>query len=1113
MDELTAWAGGPLLVLGAAGTGKTTLVADAAAHRLRAGLPPALVLAGSRQAASELRDRVVLAAGRASVQPPILTVHALALSLLQRYGDPEDGPPRLLTAPEQEFRIRELLAGWGADRWGPELAVASTTGTFARQVRAALARARQWGLDPDDVARLGREAGEPAWEALGEFMEEYLAVLDLEGTLDYAELVHRARILLTRPEVAEPVRARYAAIWVDELAELDPAALAFVRALAPADGTVVGLADPDTSINRFRGADPRAVAEFRRLFAPLGGEVPVVTLGRSFRLGPQMTDAVVGVVRRLGAPPVEPAQVAAYRAPEPAGGPGRVEVWSFPTQTEQAQRIAAELRAAHLVERVPWAEMAVLVRSGKTQLPPLARALTDAGIPIEVAGDEIGLASELAVRPLLLALAVAARGGSCDADEATRLLTSGWGGLDAVALRGLGRSLRDGRAGVTGADAVAEALSGGHAADGESATSRDVPGDGWWGEGADAAGAVGRASATAVRACALEGSPGGGVAAGSVGHDHPGGSARGAEVVSGGGPGGATSEVSAGLGAGEAQPVGQAREVVAARAALLATAAGLVAEGRRPEEVLWALWSGVPWPETLRSAALRGGEAAVRAHRDLDAVVALFALAAQSQAPGGARGVRAFLAEVAEQQIPADVEREAAVAGRGVRLLTAHRAKGRAWDLVVIAGAQEGAWPDVRRRGSVFDPERLRPDGLGAGVETRELVASERRLFLLACTRARRRLLVTTVAGTEGEADQPSRFVTELGVALREPGTRPESLHTLRELVASLRVASADPTASPELREAAAVRLARLADATDDDGRPLVPDADPARWWGTRAPTGPAAAPASGPFELTPSQLSSLLSCPRRYFLEREAKADPPRGGGAILGTVIHALAERAAGGELTLAEASAHLDEIWGDIPFAAAWLSESERVEATNAVARLLAWQEAHASAEVVGAEVPFAVDVEVEGQTIRVRGTVDRIERLPDGTLRVVDFKSSRRVPTKAEVEAHEQVGVYQLAVEAGAFESVAPGSATSAGGELVFLRDGDQLPKVLGQPPLSARPHLGDDPDELRYPTWVHHRLGVACATLSSGRWDASPGGHCRLCPFGTSCPATSGQVTP
>ena len=124
--------------------------------------------------------------------------------------------------------------------------------------------------------------------------------------------------------------------------------------------------------------------------------------------------------------------------------------------------------------------------------------------------------------------------------------------------------------------------------------------------------------------------------------------------------------------------------------------------------------------------------------------------------------------------------------------------------------------------------------------------------------------------------------------------------------------------------------------------------------------------------------------------------------------------------------------------------------------------------------------------------------------------VDFTG---VPTKAEVEAHEQVGVYQLAVEAGAFESVAPGSATSAGGELVFLRDGDQLPKVLGQPPLSARPHLGDDPDELRYPTWVHHRLGVACATLSSGRWDASPGGHCRLCPFGTSCPATSGQVTP
>ena len=57
-----------------------------------------------------------------------------------------------------------------------------------------------------------------------------------------------------------------------------------------------------------------------------------------------------------------------------------------------------------------------------------------------------------------------------------------------------------------------------------------------------------------------------------------------------------------------------------------------------------------------------------------DAIVALFQLAHESAAPGGADGVRWFLAEVAQQQIPADSQRESAVAGRGVRVLTAHRA-------------------------------------------------------------------------------------------------------------------------------------------------------------------------------------------------------------------------------------------------------------------------------------------------------------------------------------------------------------------------------------------------------------------------------------------------------
>jgi RecB family exonuclease len=226
-------------------------------------------------------------------------------------------------------------------------------------------------------------------------------------------------------------------------------------------------------------------------------------------------------------------------------------------------------------------------------------------------------------------------------------------------------------------------------------------------------------------------------------------------------------------------------------AALLATArTAAAAPGATVEDVLWAVWraSGLPdrWAAISGGAGRAGreGEAghavawrAAAADRDLDAVVVLFDAAARfvDRLPGARTEV--FLDHVYGQDLPADTLAPTADRGDAVRLLTAHAAKGLEWDVVVVAGVQEGIWPDLRLRGSLLGSERLvdavagraTATGLAAALvgQSSALLDEERRLFYVATTRARRRLLVTAVAsgavgGSDGE-EQPSRFLHELG--------------------------------------------------------------------------------------------------------------------------------------------------------------------------------------------------------------------------------------------------------------------------------------------------------------------------------------------------------------
>ncbi|MFE6524778.1 ATP-dependent helicase [Streptomyces sp. NPDC057794] len=1113
-------AAGPLLVLAGPGTGKTTTLVESVAERIARGGDPGrvLVLTFSRKAAVELRDRMALRTGAAHA-PQATTFHSFCYALVRAHQDSDlfVEPLRLLSGPEQDVAVRELLAGQvdlerlglAHVRWPDELRACLTTRGFADEVRAVLARSRELGLGPDALDAFARRTGRPDWRAAAGFLAEYLDVLDLQGVIDYAELVHRAVLLAHRPEVAAWLADRYDAVYVDEYQDTDPAQVRLLRALAGGGRTLVAFGDPDQSIYAFRGADVNGILDFPHAFPRADGRpAPVAVLRTSRRSGAALLAATRLLTQRMPLTRLPAEKVRAHRELAPVRDGGRVEAYTYPTSGTELENIADILRRAHLEDGVPWSEMAVLVRAGSRTVPTVRRALTAAGVPVDVDGDDVPLRHEPAVAPLLTALRAVATAEAAEAglpgasgDVVGRPEDASVPGRASDPAPGSGFDPDPDPDEDAGADAGAEAGSrAGTGPDGDRSRSGSDSGH-------SAAGEPGACWLDTETALTLLTSPLAGMDAADLRRL---GRALRDEERAAGNPLPPPSDVLLAQALAEPERLTVHDPTYARGAqrlgALLRKARERLAGGGTAEEALWDLWEGTPWPGRLERAARRGGAAGRNADRDLDAVCALFATAARAEERTGGRGALNFLEEIDAEDIAADTLTRRAVRPDAVRLMTAHRSKGLEWRLVVVAGVQEGLWPDLRRRGSLLEADRIGRDGLAEPLTPGALLAEERRLFYVAATRARERLVVTAVKAPADDGDQPSRFLTELGVEPRDVTGRPRRPLSVAALVAELRATTVDPRVSDALREAAARRLARLAALADEDGRPLVPSAHPYRWWGMFEPTESKVPlrDRDQPVVLSGSALDQLANtCALQWFLGREVKADAPATVAQGFGNVVHVLADEVASGH-TPADLSVlmeRLDSVWNALAFDAPWKSEQEKDNARVALERFLQWHVMDRSGRTpVASEHDFDVTLEAGDYQVRIRGQMDRVEADGDGRAYVVDFKTGKQAPTSKEVERHPQLAVYQLAVREGAVDEVFDGVRPEPGGaELVHLRQGaarrdggESLPKVQAQEPLRGE--------------WVGDLLATAAGKVLDERFTPTAGQHCTHCAFRASCSA-------
>lgn len=473
---------------------------------------------------------------------------------------------------------------------------------------------------------------------------------------------------------------------------------------------------------------------------------------------------------------------------------------------------------------------------------------------------------------------------------------------------------------------------------------------------------------------------------------------------------------------------------------LAAAASAVHLAGGTPREVLWQIWHGSGLAEGLQNQALDArGVRSDEAHKALDAVVGLFFELQRHEEQDSERPIEAVLEDLLLSTVPTDSlapasEREM------VTVTTPQGVIGREFDLVCVLGVQDGAWPNLRARGSLLGVTALERWLRGEDAtrpSRRDTMHDELRLFVHSVARAKEEVLVVSISH---EDQHPGTFFA-LGEKYRVERTLPSSRLTLRGIVAEMRRRIAGDQGDIEARDAL-VALAR-------DG---VPGAHPDEWFGCMAPSSvtPLVDIAHDPnakVSVSPSQMEKAETCPLDWIISKIGGSKSNYR--ANIGTLLHQALETAAPG-VTADELLGEVKRNWGSLKFDADWQEQRALVETesmANALAIYLAGFE-RSGGQLLANEASFVLPIDFAN----LSGTADRIEASPLANggfeITVVDLKTGRKVPSAAELKQHAQLQAYQLGVLRGAFvdgagRTIEAASATQA--KLLFVHP-DTLSKT-------------------------------------------------------------------
>jgi DNA helicase-2/ATP-dependent DNA helicase PcrA len=417
-DQLAAveHADGPLIVLAGPGAGKTRVLTARTLRLLRDGATPesVLVLTFTIKAANEMRQRLAVALGDEALRVHMMTFHALAWRLINRFSDLLGLPAqlRLRDSAETKRLIRTICRREGLFSHRGTQSVAG----LARQLAQFIGHCRSANRSPEDALDAARAWGQrlaetdDAHHATAEREAELASARDFadaarlyelfdrtalqQGLIGYDDTLVLARKLLEHRRFAGPIiRGEFRHVLVDEFQDVNEAQIQMLAGLAtpgsgphggPPDIMVVG--DDDQSIYGFRGASAQAFDRFVSLYEDDEHHPTRVTRQRleiNYRSRPIIVQAGQAIIERL-LTRFDPDKVLRPNpAPAAHAEPGSIEGWTVPRSVEQyASLVARLIEADRAATSRPFSDYAVITRS-HARADQIAHTLTLAGIPVD----------------------------------------------------------------------------------------------------------------------------------------------------------------------------------------------------------------------------------------------------------------------------------------------------------------------------------------------------------------------------------------------------------------------------------------------------------------------------------------------------------------------------------------------------------------------------------------------------------------------------------------------------------------------------------------------------------------------------------------------------------